>query len=208
MMIAFFQTLFVFGHRPWKVADPKTKDHIGVGAFNMIRRTVYEALGTYKALRFDVLDDMKLGKVVKNAGYVQRNVFGEDLISIRWAKGAWGVVDNLTKNFFAIMSFQWPRALASCFGLAFLNLMPFAGILLAQGWERVGYGVALFSMCSIYVGMSSKSDIPPYYFILHPLSTALFVYTMLRSTFLTLGRGGVVWRGTFYPLDELRKGMM
>jgi len=208
MMIAFFQTLFVFGHRPWKVADTKTKDHIGVGAFNMIRRTVYEALGTYKALRFDVLDDMKLGKVVKNAGYVQRNVFGEDLISIRWAKGAWGVVDNLTKNFFAIMSFQWPRALASCFGLAFLNLMPFAGIFLAQGWERVGYGVALFSMCSIYVGMSSKSDIPPYYFILHPLSTALFVYTMLRSTFLTLGRGGVVWRGTFYPLDELRKGMM
>ncbi len=61
MMIAFFQTLFVFGHRPWKVADPKTKDHIGVGAFNMIRRTVYEALGTYQALRFDVLDDMKLG---------------------------------------------------------------------------------------------------------------------------------------------------
>jgi cellulose synthase/poly-beta-1,6-N-acetylglucosamine synthase-like glycosyltransferase len=208
MMIAFFQTLFVFGHRPWKVADPKTKDHIGVGAFNMIRRSVYDALGTYQALRFDVLDDMKLGKVVKNAGYAQRNVFGADLISIRWAKGAWGVVDNLTKNFFAIMSFQWPRALASCFALAFLNLMPFVGILLAHGWARLGYGVALFSMFSIYVGMSTKSDIPPYYFVLHPVSTALFVYTMLRSTFLTLGRGGVVWRGTFYPLDELRKGMV
>jgi GT2 family glycosyltransferase len=208
MMIAFFQTLFVFGHRPWKVADPKTKDHIGVGAFNLVRRNVYEALGTYQALRFDVLDDMKLGKVVKNAGYAQRNVFGADLISIRWAKGALGVVDNLTKNFFAIMSFQWPRALASSFALAFLNLMPFAGIWLAHGWARLGYAVALFSMFSIYVGMSRKSDIPPYYFVLHPLSTALFVYTMLRSTFLTLGRGGVVWRGTFYPLEDLRKGMV
>ena len=208
MMIAFFQTLFVFGHRPWKVADPKTKDHIGVGAFNMIRRRVYDAIGTYQALRFEVLDDMKLGKVVKNAGYAQRNVFGDDLISIRWAKGAMGVVDNLTKNFFAIMSFQWPRALASCFALAFLNLMPFAGVLLAHGWARLGYAVALFSMFSIYVGMSTKSDIPPYYFLLHPVSTALFVYTMLRSTFLTLGRGGVRWRGTFYPLDELRKGMV
>ena len=62
MMIAFFQTLFVFGHRPWKVADPKTKDHMGVGAFNLIRRRVYEAVGTYQALRFEVLDDMKLGK--------------------------------------------------------------------------------------------------------------------------------------------------
>jgi glycosyltransferase involved in cell wall biosynthesis len=208
MMIAFFQTLFVFGHRPWKVADPKTKDHIGVGAFNMIRRQVYDAIGTYQALRFEVLDDMKLGKVVKNAGYAQRNVFGNDLISIRWAKGAMGVVDNLTKNFFAIMSFQWPRALASCFALAFLNLMPFAGLLLEHGWARLGYAVALFSMFSIYVGMSTKSDIPPYYFLLHPVSTALFVYTMLRSTFLTLGRGGVRWRGTFYPLDELRKGMV
>jgi len=208
MMIAFFQTLFVFGHRPWKVADPKTKDHIGVGAFNMIRRTVYEALGTYQALPFDVLDDMKLGKGVKNAGYAQRNVFGADLISIRWAKGAWGVVDNLTKNFFALMSFQWPRALASCFALAFLNLMPFAGIWLAHGWARMGYAVALFSMFFIYVGMSRKSDIPPYYFVLHPVSTALFVYTMLRSTFLTLARGGVLWRGTFYPLEELRKGMV
>ena len=208
MMIAFFQTLFVFGHRPWKVADPKTKDHIGVGAFNLIRRNVYEAVGTYEALRFEVLDDMKLGKVVKNAGYAQRNVFGADLISIRWAKGAWGVVDNLTKNFFAVMSFQWPRALASCFGLAFLNLMPFAGVWLAHGWARLGYGLALFSMFSIYVGMSGKSDIPPYYFVLHPVSTALFVYTMLRSTFLTLGRGGIIWRGTFYPLKELRAGMV
>src|SRR6202049_1952485 len=208
MMIAFFQTLFVFGHRPWKVADPKTKDHIGVGAFNLIRRRVYEAIGTYQALRFEVLDDMKLGKVVKNAGYAQRNVFGAELISIRWAKGAMGVVDNLTKNFFAIMSFQWPRALASCLALAFLNLMPFAGVLLAHGWARLGYSVALFSMLSIYVGMSRKSDIPPYYFVLHPVSTALFVYTMLRSTFFTLARGGVVWRGTFYPLEELRKGMV
>ena len=208
MMIAFFQTLFVFGHRPWKVADPKTKDHIGVGAFNLIRRSVYDALGTYQALSFDVLDDMKLGKVVKNAGYAQRNVFGEDLVSIRWAKGAMGVVDNLTKNFFAIMSFQWPRALGSCFALAFLNFMPFAGILLAHGWARLGYAVALFSMFSIYVGMSRKSDIPPYYFVLHPLSTALFVYTMLRSTFLTLSRGGVLWRGTFYPLEQLRNGMV
>jgi cellulose synthase/poly-beta-1,6-N-acetylglucosamine synthase-like glycosyltransferase len=51
MMIAFFQTMFTFGHRPWKVADPSTDDHMGVGAFNLVRRRVYEAVGTYKALR-------------------------------------------------------------------------------------------------------------------------------------------------------------
>jgi glycosyltransferase involved in cell wall biosynthesis len=208
MMIAFFQTMFVFGHRPWKVADPKSRDHMGVGAFNLIRRSVYESVGTYEALRMEVLDDMKLGKVVKNAGFAQRNVFGGDLISIRWANGALGVVNNLTKNFFAVLSFQWPRTLISAFGLAFLNLTPFLGVWLAHGWERVPYAVALGSMFLIYLGMSRRSGVPAYYFLLHPVSTALFVYTLMRSMFHTLWNDGIVWRGTSYRLEELRKGMV
>jgi len=208
MMIAFFQTMFVFGHRPWKVADPKSKDHMGVGAFNLIRRSAYEAVGTYAALRMEVLDDMKLGKVVKNAGFAQRNVFGGDLISIRWARGARGVVDNLTKNFFAILSFQWWRTLISAFGLAFLNLMPFVGVCLAHGWQRLPYAVALLSMFLIYVGMSWRSRVPAYYFLLHPVSTVLFVYTLLRSMSHALWNDGIVWRGTRYALEELRKGMV
>jgi hypothetical protein len=56
--------------------------------------------------------------------------------------------------------------------------------------------------------MSRESDIPAYYFVLHPLGATLFVYIMLRSMILTLSRGGVVWRGTFYSLEELRKGMV
>jgi glycosyltransferase involved in cell wall biosynthesis len=208
MMIAFFQTMFMFGHRPWKVADPSTDDHMGVGAFNLVRRRVYDAVGTYQALRMEVLDDMKLGKVVKKAGFAQRNVFGGDLISIRWARGAMGIVNNLTKNFFAVLSFQWWRTVLSAFGLAFLNFGPFLGIWLAHGWARIPYAIALGSLFCIYVGMSLRSAVPPYYFLLHPVSAALFIYTLLRSTILTLWNDGIVWRGTKYPLDELRKGMV
>jgi glycosyltransferase involved in cell wall biosynthesis len=206
MMIAFFQTMFVFGHRPWKVADPKSRDHMGVGAFNLIRRSVYEAVGTYEALRMEVLDDMKLGKVVKNAGFAQRNVFGGDLISLRWARGARGVVGNLTKNFFAVLSFQWWRVLISALGLAILNLMPFVGVALAHGWECLPYAIALVSMFAIYVGMSWRSRVPAYYFLLHPVSTFLFIYTLLLSMFHALWNDGIIWRGTRYPLEELRKG--
>ncbi len=208
MMIAFFQTMFMFGHRPWKVADPSTDDHMGVGAFNLVRRRVYDAVGTYEALRMEVLDDMKLGKVVKKAGFAQRNVFGGDLISIRWAKGALGVVNNLTKNFFAVLSFQWWRTVISAFGLAFLNFGPFLGVFLAHGWARVSYAGALASMFAIYIGMSWRSAVPAYYFLLHPVSTTLFIYTLLRSMILTLRNDGIEWRGTKYPLEELRKGMV
>jgi hypothetical protein len=109
---------------------------------------------------------------------------------------------------FAVLSFQWWRTLGSAIGLVFLNLLPFAGVALAHGWARVPYAVALASMFGIYVGMSRMSDIPAYYFPLHPMSSALFVYITLRSMFLTLSRGGVVWRGTFYALEELRRGMV
>ena len=208
MMIAFFQTMFMFGHRPWKVADPSTDDHMGVGAFNLVRRRVYDAVGTYEALRMEVLDDMKLGKVVKKSGFAQRNVFGGDLISIRWGRGALGIVNNLTKNFFAVLSFQSWRTLISAFGLAFINLGPFLGIWLAHGWVRLPFAVALGSILLIYIGMSWRSSVPPYYVLLHPVSTVMFIYTLLRSMFLTLSNDGIVWRGTKYPLEDLRKGMV
>jgi glycosyltransferase involved in cell wall biosynthesis len=208
IMLAFFQLMFVFGHRPWKVADPTAKDHIGVGAFNLVRRSVYEAVGTYEALRFEVVDDMKLGKVIKNAGFQQRCVLGGDLLEIRWAVGARGVVRNLTKNFFAVMSYQWWRAMGFCAAAAILNVMPFAGILLAQGPARAPYALALACILFLYVGMSRYSDVRPWYFLLHPLGTAFFIYTVLRSMVFTLWNGGVEWRGTKYPLDELRRGLV
>lgn len=208
MMLAFFQLMFVFGHRPWKVADPKAKDHIGVGAFNLVRRHVYEAIGTYEALRFEVVDDMKLGKVIKNANFRQRNVLGEDLLELHWAQGALGVVRNLTKNFFAVMSFQAWRAIGFCLAAAFINIMPFAGIFLAHGWARLSYAIALACLSVLYFGMSLFSDVRPWYLLLHPVATLLFIYTMLRSMFFALRNRGVEWRGTMYPLDELRRGLV
>jgi hypothetical protein len=38
-----------------------------------------------------------------------------------------------------------------------------------------------------------------------PVAALVFVYAMVRSMVLTLMRGGVVWRGTFYPLRDLRE---
>ena len=205
MMMAFFQSQFVFAHRPWKVADPKSHDSMGVGAFNLIRRSVYEQIGTYQRLRLAVLDDMKLGELVKQEGRRQRCVFGRDLLNLRWVFGAMGMVRNLTKNFFAIFHYNTAFALLAVCGILLVNLGPFVGIWLAQGWARAGFIAALATLVVIYGGMSRRSDISPFYVLLHPIGTLLFSYAVVRSVVLTLARGGVVWRGTFYPLGELKK---
>ena len=208
MMFAFFPTLVAFGHRPWKVSDPRTRDYVGMGAFNMIRRTVYEALGVRLALRMDVLDDMKLGKLVKEGGYAQRVAAGYGLITLRWGHGALGVLNNLTKNLFALMLYRWPRTLGAAFLLLLLNLGPFIGLALAPGWTRLGYALAVAALALLYLCLSRYSRISPLYVVLHPVSTLLFTGTLLRSMVLALARGGVIWRGTKYPLEELRKGLV
>lgn len=207
MMIAFFQAMFLFGHRPWKTADPKSRDHMGVGAFNLIRRSAYEKIGTYSRMKLSVVDDMKLGELVKKTGLAQRNVFGRDLIQLHWHTGALGVVRGLTKNFFAILRYNPLASFAVICGMLFFNVGPFVGVVLSHGWARAGYALALACLVAIYAGMASRSNVPWYYVVLHPVSSTLFAYAVARSTVVTIANGGIEWRGTKYPLSELRKGV-
>jgi glycosyltransferase involved in cell wall biosynthesis len=207
MMIAFFQSQFVFARRPWKASDPKSHDAIGVGAFNLIRREAYEKIGTYERMRLEVLDDMRLGEVVKEKGLRQRVAFGRDLLRLRWVFGARDMVQNLTKNGFAILRFSpWFAALAVC-GVLFVNVAPFVGAVLAAGWLKAAYGGAVLGVAAIYAGMSWYSEVPPWYVVLHPLGAIVFCYALVRSAVLTLRRGGVEWRRSFYSLKELREFM-
>jgi hypothetical protein len=56
--------------------------------------------------------------------------------------------------------------------------------------------------------MSFYSDVRAWYVLLHPVGTILFIYAVLRSMFFALRNGGVEWRGTVYPLEELRRGLV
>ena len=208
IMLAGFNMLFLFGHRPWKTADPKSRDHMGVGAFNLVKRSVYDAIGASEKLKLEIIEDMRLGKLVKDAGYAQRNVFGRDLLLLPWGAGAVDIIRNLTKNFFALMHFSVPRALGACFLLLFFNITPFVLIWFAVGWAKLGFGLALFAIFCLYLGMSWYSPIYPFYFFFHPISTGLLIYTMFVSMTHTLRNDGVIWRGTRYSLEQLRRGLV
>jgi glycosyltransferase involved in cell wall biosynthesis len=201
MALAGFGMLFVFGHRPWKVSDPKAKDCIGVGSFNLVRKSVYESIGTFRALRLAIVEDMKLGERVKARGFSQHNVLGPGLLDLRWGDGGLGIVRNLTKNLFAVLEYRWLRALGACFLWLALNLLPFLGLWLASGWSKAGFAMAVIAIAVLYAGMDSRMS--PYV-LLHPLNSLIIAYALVRSMVATLWHGGVTWRGTKYDLEELR----
>ena len=205
MMIGFPQVMSSFAMRPWKVRDPKARDHIGVGAFNLIRRSAYEAIGTYKALRLEVVDDLTLGETIKKAGLRQGVVFGRDLVSLRWAVGAAGVVANLEKNLFAFLKFRISLVLAVCVLTFFLCVCPFLGVFLAPGWAKAAFAAAVALIALVYTLSGRLMGTHPLLFLTCPIAALVFEFAALQSAFLALRDGAITWRGTKYSLEELRK---
>jgi hypothetical protein len=46
------------------------------------------------------------------------------------------------------------------------------------------------------------------YALTQPVGAAIFFWMLLRSTIVTIRNGGIRWRGTFYSLEELKKGVV
>jgi len=207
-LIGFFEVCSMWAARPWKVADPKARrDAVGVGAFNLLRRSAYEQLGGYEALRMEIVEDLGIARRVRRAGLKQRVAFGRDLVSVHWAAGAMGVVENLTKNMFAAFGFRMLVLLGACGWLMGFCVLPAVGIAVSYwllGLLLPGL-LTLVAMTTVYLAMEKHSGISAWNVLLVPFAAVLLIYTLLRSMIKTLGQGGVRWRGTFYPLKELRR---
>jgi hypothetical protein len=205
MLISFPQVMASFAMRPWKVRDPKARDHIGVGAFNLIRRSAYEAIGTYEKLRLEVVDDIKLGESIKRAGLRQDVVCGPGLVTLRWAVGATGIIGTLEKNLFAFLRFRLSLVLAVCAATFLLCVWPFAGLALAHSWARAPFAVAAAMIALAYTLTARYAAGSGWLFLTCPFGGLLFITAVLRSTYRALRDGAVTWRGTKYSLAELKK---
>jgi glycosyltransferase involved in cell wall biosynthesis len=202
MMLSFLHALSIWGPRPWRIGDATAKDCIGIGAFNLIRRPAYDAIGGWGALRMEVLEDLRMGFTIKRAGYRQCAVFGRDLLRVRWAEGARGVVNGMTKNLFAIFRFRLVVAAAAWCSLVGLCLLPFVCL----GLGSIFPLIAMLCALAVLYGRFHRLGLPNAVYVLtFPFGAVLFLFALGQSILRTLVQQGVVWRGTFYPLAELRR---
>jgi len=203
-MLSFFQIFGLWAARPWKVSDPKAmRDAIGIGAFNLLRTSAYRKIGGFQALRMEIVEDLGLARRIKRARLAQRFAFGLGLVSVHWASGADGIVRVMTKNIFAATGFHISILLLGCMWLGGFCVMPFAAV-----WRpalSIPCAITIAAICIAYYLLSARSGLSAWNALLTPFAGMLFIYALLRSMLTTLRQGGVVWRGTFYPLAELRK---
>ena len=120
--------------RAWSVPDPKSGAYAGAGAFQLVRRSAYEAIGTHRRLALEVVDDMKLGRLVKEGGFVSGVALPDELMRLRWHAGVRNIVRGTEKNFFATAGYRTGFAVAQFSGVFVLNALPFLVLPFVSGW--------------------------------------------------------------------------
>jgi hypothetical protein len=206
--MTFFAMAFVIGTRPWAASDPKSRAYSGVGAFQMIRRSAYETIGTHRRLAMEVVDDMKLGKLAKDGGFRSGAAKAGDRVSVHWHSGVGNMIRGTTKNFFATSGYKVRVTSIQILGLLIMCVFPVVALPFAHGRARVFDIVAIALPLIIAGGAARQFRTPLPFAATYPLGALLFAWMLLRSMVVTLWRGGIEWRGTFYPLEELKRGVV
>ncbi len=199
--------LFLISLANWfsRVNRNRPKSYIGIGAFNLVRRAAYRQCGGYAALRLTVLDDVKLGLLLRRASKRTRAFIGGDDAECHWGTSAWSVVKLMEKNSFAAVDYRTELVLGgSVFVILVLCILAFGLISgSAAGLAAAFSPLSLILPAGILarrLGWSWTSGVSV------PFMIPLFHYTLLNSAFVTLRRGGIRWRDTFYSLETLRAG--
>ncbi len=205
-MIAAFGVLFGLFTRPWTLGRPKSRSYVGIGALNIVRRSIYLGSGGHRAIAMRIDDDLRLGRAMRLAGGKSEFCFATDVARIRWYQSLPDLMRGLHKNAFAGIDFRLSVvALATVF-LVVVFLSPFA-LCLVPSIEPLPRALFAGTAALHVIGASisaSRAGLPRRAGLFFPVGIALFLFILWRSAAGALLTGRIVWRGTTYPLDELK----
>lgn len=207
--VAFFGYAFIALWGAYLANDPKSRRGVGIGAFNLVRRSAYERIGTMRALSLRPDDDIRLGRRLRGFGFRQRVLNGNELLSVEWYPSLSAAVAGLEKSMYSSMEYRAVDAVGVLLYLGATMVWPFVGIFLVDGIDRVLLGVVVACLLAALLETYRQSMSPRLtpstllVALLLPFSAACFGWAILRSVYLAETRG-VRWRGTTYPLSVLR----
>jgi cellulose synthase/poly-beta-1,6-N-acetylglucosamine synthase-like glycosyltransferase len=207
IVMAVFLRTFSLLLRPRALANPRSRATIGVGAFNLVRAAALRRTPGFEALRLDVVDDLALGQMLKQHGARSGVMNGHRYVGVRWYSSLPDMARGAEKGaLVSFAGFSLTRLALICVVMLALELAPFVGLfalgqpaLQVTAAAGVACGLAATIIPSVWYGR------PWWPALFAPLGTLLSVGILLRGGWLTVWRGGILWRGTLYPLDELRR---
>ncbi len=207
-LTSIFLRLVALNFRIWAIEDPRSAVGVGIGAFNLVRRSALEKTPGLEYIRMEVGDDLALGQMLKACGARQTVLNGRDLMDIEFHSSIGDSLRSAERaTYTSIGNFNLARLSLVAVATLILELSP----LIALAAVRSPLDL-IFVLPALVVALAAML-VPnrmwgraSWNLVLFPIATFIFCYSMVRSGVLGVKRGGIIWRGTFYPNDELKAG--
>ena len=206
--LACFIRYLGLGARFWEVENPKSGAAMGIGAFNLVRRSFFERTQGFEWMKLEPVDDMALGQVMKRAGARCSILNGRDLSWLTWYSSIRQMANGIERaGFSAFGNFSLARCILFGAAILFLELSPFLALLSVgiPALQAIGVlGMVMALATSVAISRWLNRPILPALFV--PLGSVLVIWMVMRSGWVGYRRGGIVWRGTLYPTAMFRAG--
>jgi glycosyltransferase involved in cell wall biosynthesis len=190
--------------RPWNAINPSSNAFIGVGAFNLVKRSAYEKAGTHQSISLRPDDDLKLGENIKKAQLRQDVVYGDNEISLAWYNSLAEFIKGLMKNTFSVANYNLLTAVGMAISTLIVFVVPIPLLLLTSQTTAL---LAAAILVTQIILMTYKRGIQGkwWHALLIPFAGLVLTYIIIKSALKTLKQGGIYWRDSFYPLKELKQ---
>jgi chlorobactene glucosyltransferase len=170
----------------------------GGGAFGMVRRQAYEAIGGHRSIRSSVVDDIRLAIELKQAGFKTMARLGLRRVRLRMYHGRREILDGFTKNAHAAFGDSSFRPVLFLVAALVVDLAPFLWPLAtSQGALGAALLLLLFSRALVHLRLGFAL----WPVLLSPLATVSSVLIVIRSLRMARQEGVVRWRGREYPRE-------
>ncbi|HET6350648.1 MAG TPA: glycosyltransferase family 2 protein [Coriobacteriia bacterium] len=205
-----FIRAFVLGVSPAAVRNVRSKVGAGSGSFMLVRRSSFDASPGFGELRMETGDDMALGVMLKRSGARCEIMNGRGAAWLPSYADYGTFLRGIEKNGATVATVPFVVFLCAMIAVAAVELSPLLAIVVAMvsstSW-LLALGVVTFAVATatnIYCLYDSTGTVVPAF--LWPFGWLAMAYGLVRSAWLTHRRGGVMWRDTFYSLEELHEG--
>jgi hypothetical protein len=206
-LVATFAILACAKFRVWELNRAGTAGFVGVGAFNLVEHDAYERAGGHARLALEVVDDVKLGLVLRRSGVPQAALDSGGLVRVRWNPGFRATLGGLVKNVFAAAEWRWwPILWGAALGGA-ASLGPLLAVLLLPSRLFILPLLPILLTGAVHAGAARRiAGGRGLEGAVYPFCDAALLSVGLWSALRATLRGGIEWRGTRYPLSLLRQG--
>ena len=157
------------------------------GQMIMIRRDLYNAIGTHQQFRDAVVEDMEVAREVKKSGNRMITLTGGDAVYCRMYDGFADAVNGFSKNFYAGFNIGKPGFLLM---IIFFMLLFWVPLFLIPAGTVYIIPVVLILCSRVGVSLLSRQNIV-FNMLLHWIQMPLMFYIGLRS----LTKKDVRWKG-------------